>query len=357
MHHGRVGSRDGVAGRRNTGHFRRLVETDWASMAGNSMGTRFSWALVAVLLLMIAAPVSAQQAPPGYYQQPPPQYQQPPPQYQQPPPQYQQPPPQYQQPPPQYQQPPAEYQQPPPQYQQPPPQYPPPAAPPGYYQPPPPPVYAPPPAAGTQTTTYSQPGNTFLYHPLRLELAGGYTLTEGTLKDSLHDGGNVGLGIIWMPSRSFPLGLRLEGSYSDFSHTLSYLSQEATSTGYDLTSGYTALYGGNADAELDLPMTPHAHEYFFGGVGWYRQQINLKAVSNEQGLICYYYCVPVTYPVYSTVQRTTTPWEKSWNAGMGFEFALADPGSFFIEARYMRITQNQGNAQTVFVPIRVGIRF
>ena len=321
------------------------------------MGTRSFWALVALLLLVVAAPVLAQQAPPPGYYQPPPQYQPPPPQYQQPPPQYQQAPPQYQQqPPPQYQQAPPQYQQqPPPQYQQAPPQYPP-AAPPQYYQPPPPPPHSQP-APATQTTTYSQPQNTFYYHPLRLELAGGYTLTEGDLKNNLHDGGNVGLGLIWMPSRSFPLGLRLEGSYSDFSHTLSYLAQESTNTGYNLSSGYTALYGGNVDAELDLPMTPRAHEYLFGGVGWYRQQTNLKATTNEEGLVCYYYCVPVTFPVTSTVVRATSDWQKAWNAGIGFEFAMADPGSFFIEARYMRITQNQGNAQTVFVPIRVGIRF
>jgi Outer membrane protein beta-barrel domain len=318
------------------------------------MGTRSFGALGALLLLVAAAPLLAQQAPPGYYQAPP-QYQ-PPPQYQQPPPQYQQPPPQYQPPPPQYQQPPPQYQQQPPQYEQPPPQYPPPAAPPGYYQPPPP-TYSPPPPATQAAATYSQPGNTFRYHALRMELAGGYTLTEGTLKDTLNDGGNVGLGFIWMPSSSFPLGLRLEGSYSDFSHTQSYLAQESAATGYNLSSGYTALYGGNVDAELDLPMTPRAHEYLFGGIGWYRQQSNLKAVTNQQGLICYYYCVPVTFQSEGTVERITTPWQKSWNAGIGFEFAMADPGSFFIEARYMRITQNQGSAQTAFIPIRVGIRF
>ena len=284
-------------------------------MAGNSMSTRSVWALVAVLLLVVAAPVLAQQAPPPGYYPPPPQYQQPPPQY----------------------------------------QYPPPAAPPGYYQPPPPPgaqpISSPPP------TYIQQPPNGFRYHALRMELAGGYTLTEGDLKNTLHDGGNVGLGLIWMPSSSFPLGLRLEGSYSDFSHTSSYLAQESTSTGYNLSSGYTALYGGNVDAELDLPMTTHAHEYLFGGIGWYRQQSNLKAFTSEQGLVCYYYCVPVTFQSEGTVERITTPWQKSCNAGIGFEFALADPGSFFIEARYMRITEGQCNAQTAFIPIRVGIRF
>jgi len=190
-----------------------------------------------------------------------------------------------------------------------------------------------------------------------MEIAGGYTLTEGDLKNTLHDGGNVGVGFIFMPSPYFPLGLRLEGSYSDFSHTRSALDEESAATGYSLHRGYTALYGGNVDAELDLPMGSRVREYVFGGVGWYRQQVNLRSVTNEQGLICSFYCVPVTFPVYSTVSRTTGPWLKSWNAGIGFEFAMANPASFFIEARYMRITQNQGNAQTVFVPLRVGIRF
>jgi len=190
-----------------------------------------------------------------------------------------------------------------------------------------------------------------------MEIAGGYTLTEGTLKNTLHDGGNVGLGLIWMPSSSFPLGLRLEGSYSDFAHTLSALAQESATTGYDLSRGRTALYGGNVDAELDLPMGTRAREYVFGGVGWYRQQVSLKAFANQQGLVCYFYCVPVSFAYDYTVSRTTGPWLKSWNAGIGFEFAMADPASFFIEARYMRITQMQGGAQTVFVPIRVGIRF
>jgi len=191
-----------------------------------------------------------------------------------------------------------------------------------------------------------------------VQISGGYTLTEGTVKSSLNNGGNVALGFTLMPSPYIPIGLRIDGSYSHFGLTNQALSQASTATGAPITSGYTNLYGGDADLEIDLPMTPHAREYFFGGVGWYREQTKLKSLTWEQGLVCYYYCIPSSFPVSSTVEKTTTPWLKSWNAGMGFEFALADPGSFFIEARYMRITQGQSAAaQTVFIPIRIGLRF
>jgi hypothetical protein len=46
---------------------------------------------------------------------------------------------------------------------------------------------------------------------------------------------------------------------------------------------------------------------------------------------------------------------KSWNAGIGFEFALSDPATFFIDARFLRI--KQGSTYMDFVPIRVGLRF
>jgi hypothetical protein len=55
------------------------------------------------------------------------------------------------------------------------------------------------------------------------------------------------------------------------------------------------------------------------------------------------------------VQRTTSPWHSSWNAGIGLEVASDDRASFFIEARYQRISQYNGKMQ--FVPIRFGLRF
>jgi opacity protein-like surface antigen len=189
-------------------------------------------------------------------------------------------------------------------------------------------------------------------------LSGGYTITEGAIKDTLHDGGNAGLGFLWFPSSSFPLGLRVDGSYSNFNQSLSSLANASNTTGTNVVSGYTEVYGGDADAELALSMGPKVKEYFFGGFGWYRQHTVFKSAALEPGLICFFYCTPGYVPVYQTAATSTSPWLKSWNAGIGFEFALTDPATFFIEARYLRFTQGGTSSnQSAFVPIRVGLRF
>jgi opacity protein-like surface antigen len=193
-----------------------------------------------------------------------------------------------------------------------------------------------------------------------MQLEGGYTITEGAVKDSLHDGGNVGLGFTWFPSSALPLGLRVDANYSNFNQSLASLADASTITGTNVVSGYTEQYGGDVDAELDLRMGPKVKEYFFGGFGWYREHTVFKSASYEQGLICYFGCVPGYVPVYYTSSTSTGPWQKSWNAGIGFEFALTDPATFFVEARYLRITEGQtgsGSNATAFVPIRVGLRF
>ncbi|MBV8975477.1 MAG: hypothetical protein JOY74_10165 [Sinobacteraceae bacterium] len=329
----------------------------------------------------MAAPALAQQTypppyqppPPAYqqpqapaYQQPPPQYQQQPAQYQQAPPQYQQQPPQYQQQPPQYQQQPPQYQQQPPQYQQQPPyQAPPPAYPPAY--PPPPPAYTPPPAnqpyrspsaasSTTHTANHSQQQG-IRYHPWRVQIEGGYTITQGSsVKTLLNDGGSAGLGITWFPTAALPLGFRLDASYTSHPQTLHALDLASQSTGQNIADGYTDIYGGDLDAEIDLHVGQHSREYFFGGFGFYKERTTLKSVTYQQGYVCWFFCSPGYFPVYSTAQTTTSDWLKSWNAGIGFEFPLGDPATFFIDGRFLRIKQPNG-VYWDFIPIRAGIRF
>jgi opacity protein-like surface antigen len=317
------------------------------------MARKSLWTLAALTPVAVAPAVIAQQSPPDY-QQPPPNYQAPPPNYQQPPPNYQAPPPNYQQPPPQnYQQAPPNYQAPPPNYQQPPPNY---QAPPPNYQPPPPgnpPAPAVPPTAAQQRSW--QQHYELQYHPLRAQIEGGYTVTAGDTQQALNDGGNVGLGLTWFPTSAIPLGLRVDGSYSRFGERQQSLAMASQALNTDVVSGHQDIYGGDADLELDLKMGPRAREYFFGGFGWYREQTVFRQATYEQGVICYYYCTPGSYLLYSTAERSTTGWLKSWNAGLGFEFALSDPVTFFIEARYLRIEPY--SSRNEFVPIRIGLRF
>lgn len=199
------------------------------------------------------------------------------------------------------------------------------------------------------------PVNEFRYHPLTVQISGGYSVTTGSIKDTLNNGWNAGLGFTWQPVAALPLSFVVDGSYSRFGESDQSLALASQSTGSHITFGHLSLYGGDTDARIDLSMGPSVREYFFGGVGWYREQTVFGQDAFQPGLICFYSCIPGFVRSGSTVERSTTGWLNSWNAGMGFEFALANPASFFIEARYVRLSPV--SSRTGFVPIRFGIRF
>jgi hypothetical protein len=82
----------------------------------------------------------------------------------------------------------------------------------------------------------------------------------------------------------------------------------------------------------------------------------LRQVSIVSGIVCdIFFCGPGYFPAVTAEQRTTSDWHHAWNAGVGFEIAIADRASFFIEGRYLRILPNSN--QTKFVPITLGLRF
>ena len=222
-----------------------------------------------------------------------------------------------------------------------------------------PPSALPPPAPPLQTGSPFEHGSPlvseFRYHPFAVQLEGGYTITEGEARRALDNGWNAGLGLTWFPTSALPLGLRVDGTYNRFKENNQSLSLASQATGTNVAFGYQSLYGGDVDVVLDLPMGPHVKEYFFGGVGWYREHTAFKQVSFERGVGCFEYCFYGYFPFASTVEQNTSGWLKSWNAGMGFQFALEDPASFFIEARYLRLSPSRSRMD--FVPIRIGLRF
>ena len=196
---------------------------------------------------------------------------------------------------------------------------------------------------------YTPPPQGFQYHPLRAQIEGGYTVPAGSEGNALNGGWNAGLGLTWFPSSVVPLGLRLDGSFSRFNQTSQSLREASQSLNTPVSFGHENIYGGDLDAEFDLPIGSRIREYFFGGAGQYREQTTFKQVSSPG--YCYYFCGAYVY----NVQQSTSRWLNSWNAGAGFEFSTMDPGSFFIEARYQHI--GSADSRMEFVPIRVGIRF
>ncbi len=195
----------------------------------------------------------------------------------------------------------------------------------------------------------------FTYHPFTLQIEGGQTITQGNAAKSLDDGWNGGLGLTWFPTSALPLGLRLDGSYSRFAETSQSVNAAAQSAGTNVSFGHEDLYGGDLDAELDLKVTPHVKEYFYGGVGRYREHTVFRQVSFQPGFACYFSCFAGEFGTVSTVSESTSGWLNSWNVGLGFEFAIANRTSFFIDAHYQHLSTPSKLAE--FVPIRVGLRF
>jgi opacity protein-like surface antigen len=221
-----------------------------------------------------------------------------------------------------------------------------------YGEPPAPAPVPVPPARAVSTRHFVSTEPELRYRPLEAHIDGGYTAAVGMTDRNLDGGSNVGFGLAWFPTSLLPVGLRVDGSYSTFR------ARDALRDlyGANTRSADENVYGGDADLQLDLAhSSPNSKFYILGGAGWYRQQTRLRQVSFEQGTFCDWYgCEQGTFPV-RTINRITSPWRSAWNAGLGWEVAYADGGSFFVEARYLQIAPSDSKMQ--FVPIRVGLRF
>jgi hypothetical protein len=226
-------------------------------------------------------------------------------------------------------------------------------APPTYRTPPPPP----PVTAPIVVRNSPAPRPELKYHPFAMQIDGGYTVPTGTTSQNIDGGGNVGLGLSWFPTSALPIGLRVDGSYSWFR-----AKDQLLNTG-NYTSGHEDLYGGDADLQFNLaPSSSATQFYLFGGAGRYREQTVLRQVSWVNGTVCgFFYCGPGYFPAVTAEQRTTSDWHRAWNAGLGWQVAISDRASFFMEARYLRILPNSNQAtngnQTKLVPITFGFRF
>jgi opacity protein-like surface antigen len=202
---------------------------------------------------------------------------------------------------------------------------------------PPPPIY---------TRQYWWESPALVYRPVHFAIEGGFTATAGSTGDNLNDGGNIGLGVSFFPSRSLPVGLRIDGSWSQFDSNRAFFNPN---TGVHLHS-HENLYGGDLDLQFNLPHSSSRYQfYLLGGAGWYRAQSVLDQYVPGCG---FYNCGPFYG---GEVASSTTGWRSSWNAGFGAEFAMPRGSSFFVEARYQQISSGDNDVQ--LIPVRFGIRF
>jgi len=160
---------------------------------------------------------------------------------------------------------------------------------------------------------------------IKYGLAGGLSAPEGDFGRGV-DGGYHVTGLVAVGAPVVPIGLRVEGSFSEFDHK----------AGLGSTSAKTRLLYATANAVLTSPgiVAP----YLIGGIGIY----HASAVCSS--------C-------------TTSSTKSGFNGGVGFRLGLAG-FSAFVEARYHYIpgANNPTNggvkgSSTQFIPISFGVQF
>ena len=194
------------------------------------------------------------------------------------------------------------------------------------------------------------------YHPFRVQIEGGRTITEGPQIRYLDNGPNLGLGFTWQPLSHLPLAFRVDGMYEKFEMRPPLLAQAAAYFGTRVDEGSSKMWGGDIDAELDFPVGVGARLYLLGGGGWYDQQNSYRQLAFVNGQTCDLLgCASGVSQASSLVARITTGMRFEKNAGVGVEIAISDRASFFVDARYMRFSSSATGRD--FVPIRFGVRY
>jgi len=188
---------------------------------------------------------------------------------------------------------------------------------------------------------------------IRWHAMAGYSEPVGKTADYLQGGYLVGGGFSVYPTPNSPLDLRVDLSYSQHvaSNYLLDLGQQATNTEVD--NGTGNIWSGTANLEYHVPIIYGVRAYAIAGVGAYHSRIELTQLSP----FGYYDCDPFSGFCYGTgdaLVASSGVTKFGWNAGAGVEFDLPYGQSWFIEARYHRISTDR---PIEYVPITVGYRF
>lgn len=213
----------------------------------------------------------------------------------------------------------------------------------------------------SESTVSDSNGNSnaygFQYHPFVFHVDGGTTITERQSENYYKNGWNAGAGFTWYPTSQLPLGLRIDGTYNEFGLRNQLLQQASETFNTTVDRGTQKMWGGDADLELDLHLSPYMRAYLLGGGGFYRQQTTYRDTGYVPGFGCGFYgCGPGYYRYTDIVARVDNNWSFAPNAGFGLEFYLGPRTSFFAEARYMRLNSSD-NLKWDYIPVKFGLRF
>ncbi len=152
--------------------------------------------------------------------------------------------------------------------------------------------------------------------PVSFGIAGGMSMPTGTFGDGFKSGYNVS-GLVQFQQPSWPVALRVEAQYQDFS----------AKGGVDASA---KTIGGLANVIYAFPTKSTVRPYVTGGVGYF----HLKMDAGELG--------------------SGSDNKFGFNGGAGLDFQLSGMNTF-IEANWQSV-RAEGEALNQ-IPIRVGIRF
>lgn len=190
---------------------------------------------------------------------------------------------------------------------------------------------------------------------VRWHIMSGYSETIGSTRDFLQGGYLVGGGFSVTPSRSSPLDVRFDVSYSSHnaSNYLLNLGQQTANTQVD--NGTGSFWSGTGNLVYHVPLAYGVRAYGVGGIGVYHARVELTQYDPYGG---YFYCDPFSGFCETSggnvLVASNGVTKFGWNAGVGVEFALPYGQAWFIEARYHRISTDK---PIEYAPIVIGYRF
>jgi opacity protein-like surface antigen len=156
------------------------------------------------------------------------------------------------------------------------------------------------------------------YNPFQIGASGGIAFPLSDLGDITNTGYNIAFAVGYKPQYT-PIGVRAEAAYNQFGLN-------------DGSGGNVNIPAFTGNLVYELPMGGLS-PYAIGGVGLYRPNVAYNGV-NSQG-----------------AQN-----RFGFNIGGGVKIPLTSSFETFVEARYNRVTVDNGQSLS-FVPVTVGIMF
>jgi opacity protein-like surface antigen len=151
--------------------------------------------------------------------------------------------------------------------------------------------------------------------PVSFGISGGLSMPNGDFGDFYESGYNIS-GLVQFQQPTWPVAIRIEGQYQDFSAK------------DDVDAGVSTI-GGLANVLYYIPTQSTVRPYVTGGLGFFHAKEEFGDESGSENKFGY-------------------------DLGAGLEFKLTSM-STFIEANWQSIQTEDG--ATRMIPIRVGIKF